>query len=102
MNLTQSLTGWTTTCPTCDGDGRELDDVSAAALAKAIEVEAVVNEPCPDCDGRGWILDPDRLEAATATLVPSDTTPSNTAEKWMPYFRDKAEAALLAYLEPPT
>jgi hypothetical protein len=39
-------------CDTCDGSGKELDEVSATALARAVGFagpEELDNGPCPDC-----------------------------------------------------
>ena len=72
------MSKWKKTCQTCDGDGRELDDVSAAALARAIGVEAVVNDACPDCSspgdkrGRGWNPTAQAIYAAANVLAVND------------------------------
>ena len=76
-------------CPTCNGDGRELDDASAAALARAIGVEAVVNDACPDCLGSG--LPPALLKRAAFRAYAAWANIPDTPEDWSDAANDFVE-----------
>ena len=75
--------GLTTTCPTCGGDGQVEHSASQEGHTLSWDVD------CPNCDARGWLLDPDRLEAAL--------TAANQLNEW----DEAADAAVLAFLENP-
>ena len=95
-----SLTDLTTTCVTCGGSG----------IQYAYDTEdgpAGPSGECPDCDARGWVLDPDRLEAASKSVAIeiyalTDEEFEEDRSDLLDEFGPIAEAAVLAYLEPPT
>ena len=87
--------GLTATCETCE-DGWV--DCGTGTFDHA----------CPNCDARGWVLDPDRLEAAAKAIF-NESILTDTGMTWegltdiqQQGFMDMAKAAVLAYLEPPT
>ncbi len=108
MNPTISLTDLTTTCVTCGGSGtrnptalnRENWEVGRGPVLG-------ISGPCQPRDARGWLLDPDRLEAAArvvALLRVAEHDFTLKYETTLKYKTDQAWAkvAVLAYLEPPT
>ena len=101
LSLTFSLTDLTATCATCGGSGTKVTVLSETPNeARTHIITDEIREPCPDCAGRGWLLDPDRLEAAASANW--DEWHKGHPGGFKGAMRDMAKAAVLAYLEPPT